>query len=473
MNISSNNRLEKRQLSESSQPKGRWQRMLTVFLGSLAAILLILPGNAGAFAGGDGSADDPFQIATPEHLNDIRNDPGAFYILVADIDLDVEPYNTGQGWEPIGTQESPFTGVLFGEGFEIRNLFIGRSSADGVGLFGHTRTGEEDSGAVVLSLKLVDVDVTGESHVGGVVGDAGDGVIIFDVHVSGSVHGTSWRVGCLGGRIRSDSVVIFSSSSCDASADTSRVGGIAGELEGSSVLIGSHSTGTVTSAGNYAGGLVGETEDDSIIIRSWSSSDVSGTQYVGGLVGRAENNSVALEVFATGTVTGLEDVGGLFGTLRNETNLIVSYARGDVSGNERVGGLVGSFNSTEMIANSYATGAVTGSLMTGGLIGETSGEGSVMNSFWDKETSNQADSAGGTGKTTAEMKDIATFNDPDATEGLDTPWSIVEGWSMPFQDTWGICKAANNGYPFFMWQFEKNPCHISLPGMLMLLLDDE
>ena len=61
----------------------------------------------GVFAGGTGTATDPWQIATAEQLNNVRNYLGPahsdkFFVLNANIDLDVPPYNTGLGWEPIG-----------------------------------------------------------------------------------------------------------------------------------------------------------------------------------------------------------------------------------------------------------------------------------------------------------------------------------------------------------------------------------
>ncbi|MFA7578437.1 MAG: InlB B-repeat-containing protein, partial [Candidatus Muiribacteriota bacterium] len=50
------------------------------------------------FAGGDGTSGAPFQISTPAHLNNVRYFLTSYFILNNDIDLDVAPYNTGEGW---------------------------------------------------------------------------------------------------------------------------------------------------------------------------------------------------------------------------------------------------------------------------------------------------------------------------------------------------------------------------------------
>jgi hypothetical protein len=59
---------------------------------------------ANGFSSGSGQESDPYIITTAEQLNEIRNysDDVYYFKLGADIDLDVAPYNTGEGWVPIG-----------------------------------------------------------------------------------------------------------------------------------------------------------------------------------------------------------------------------------------------------------------------------------------------------------------------------------------------------------------------------------
>lgn len=52
---------------------------------------------------GTGTANDPFQIATPLQLDKLRNyflESGLYFKLTADLDL--SDYRSGAGWEPIG-----------------------------------------------------------------------------------------------------------------------------------------------------------------------------------------------------------------------------------------------------------------------------------------------------------------------------------------------------------------------------------
>ena len=49
------------------------------------------------FAGGAGTQENPYQIETPEQLDQIRNHLDRHFILTRDINLDVAPYNTGEG----------------------------------------------------------------------------------------------------------------------------------------------------------------------------------------------------------------------------------------------------------------------------------------------------------------------------------------------------------------------------------------
>ena len=53
------------------------------------------------FAGGSGTKEDPWQIASAEQLNLIRENLAGHYVLIADIDL-----SGYENWEPIGAFQS-------------------------------------------------------------------------------------------------------------------------------------------------------------------------------------------------------------------------------------------------------------------------------------------------------------------------------------------------------------------------------
>ena len=82
------------------------------------------------------------------------------------VDAADDYWNSGSGWEPIGTRATPFTATFDGNRLPIANLFIDRETTDGVGLFGVT-----DATAVLRNVRLTGVDVTGDDDVGGTGGE--------------------------------------------------------------------------------------------------------------------------------------------------------------------------------------------------------------------------------------------------------------------------------------------------------------
>ena len=144
------------------------------------------------FAGGDGTSGNPYQIATAEQLNEVRNYLDKHFILIAEINLDVAPYNTGEGWEPLGNSTTKFTGNVNGNGYTIDGLFIDRPTNNYVGLFGYTE------GATIESVGLTNVDILGNAYVGGLVGYNYNSSTITDSYATGSVEGKVAVGGFLG-----------------------------------------------------------------------------------------------------------------------------------------------------------------------------------------------------------------------------------------------------------------------------------
>ena len=246
---------------------------------------------------------------------------------------------TDVGWQPIGDFSSmPFSATFDGNGHTISNLMINRTSTRFVGLFGYTRTT-----AKIKNLSLLDVDISGLSRVGSLVG-RNDGTIT-----------NSYAIGTVSGRFET--------------------GGLVGLNQGGSIT-NSHAMGAVS--GHFdIGGLVGQNDNGSIT-HSYATAEVKGsTNRVGGLAGRNTNGTI-MSGYATGSVEGKEDVGGLAGS-NNNGSIMNSYATGDVSGLSNVSNLVGS-NSGPII-NSYATGNVTAiGRIPFGLVASTSDE--ISHSYW-------------------------------------------------------------------------------------------
>ena len=335
-------------------------------------------------------------LAEPETFKDTTywrtNFSGRTIVLTNNIDLGNRP------WIPVGKDSrSDFRGTFDGGNNEIRQVFI-NSEADNQGFFG-----ELGYGGVIKNLGLVNVNITGDSFVGGLIGSGSRGTIV-NSFVSGSVVGSVSSVGGLVGSI--DEITIM-----DSYAEGSVVGNdYAGGLVGYSrtvIIENSHATGNVESnrfVGGLAGGL-GGMGGTATIINSYATGDVNGNSSIGGLVGFLDRVGTIINSYATGNVEGnSHSVGGLAGN--NCGTIINSYATGNVKGNDGVGGLVGVNSGT--IINSYITGNVEGNDGVGGLVGRN--DGVIGNNSYYNKDKNDFDNGLGIGKTTAEMQSVEFAN---------------------------------------------------------------
>ncbi len=179
------------------------------------------------FAGGSGTANDPWQIETAAHLNNIRDYLGEehsdkHFLQTSDIDLDVPPFNQEAGWQPIGDGEGEgFHGTYNGGRFIISGLTINRVEQNFVGLFGFVQ------GGTVLNVGLVDVSILAAS-VSGAVAGMNNGTVS-NSFSSGLIQGNEAYIGGIVGYNRDEisdcfSVATVSSRCCFA--------GIAGMNEG-------------------------------------------------------------------------------------------------------------------------------------------------------------------------------------------------------------------------------------------------
>jgi flagellin-like protein len=310
------------------------------------------------------------------------------------ISYDLEtPIN--QGFNPVGTydyveQTIEFTGSFDGQNHTISNLSINR--LDYVGLFGAIGAGGE-----VKNVGVINVNITGEKKVGGLVG-------------------------------RNYGTVSNSYSTGNVTGESYDVGGLVGFNYNDGTVSNSHSTGNVTGAGDV-GGLVGYNEGGNIS-NSYSTGNVTGEDEVGGVVGF--NEGTVSNSYSTGNVTGESvDVGGLIGYNYDGT-VSNSYSTGNVTGEEYVGGLIG-YNDDSTVSNSYSTGNVTGEKEVGGLVGDNYvGEninGNISNSYWDTESTGQSSSAvlpDSNGLTTSQMQGSSASSNMIGFDFKDT-WSTVTG----------------------------------------------
>lgn len=353
------------------------------------------------FAGGQGTQSDPYQIATAEQLDHVRDYLNAHFELIANIDL-----SSYDNWNAIGDNTNPFNGTFNGNGFSISNLKITGSTEMkfSQGLFGYT-----DISSKIYNVTLVNVNINAPNYyyVGALVG-VNKGSI--EKSVATGVVKSQVYVGGLVGR-NMNGTVKDSISKVDVEGAAYNVGGLIGS-NNYGVVQNSFATGNVTSvtANSYnIGGLVGYNENSSIE-NSFATGNVTGTYYIGGLAGIIKGvQSNISNSYATGNVTGTQGtLGGLAGSC-SSINVTNSYATGDVTGSgdksggligysdtcsvtnsyatgnvnvngKNIGGLVGVIQEAEL-TNSYAKGNITGNQNVGGLVGRMSADGKVKNSF--------------------------------------------------------------------------------------------
>ena len=388
----------------------------------------------GTFASGEGTPEDPFLITTPDELNLVRYYSGSVFALAADIDLDVPPYNEGSGWLPIGSFYDLFTGILKGFNsengtsvYKISNLYIDRPQESYVGLFGYLDDAE------ISGIKLENVDVTGNSYVGGFAGVFMNSEITDINIVNCRVAGKDYS-GSLAGWSGSSVIKNIHSSGTVAGAAFS--GGLSGILGSGTEMSDCSFEGNIT--GTFAiGGLTGI--NYSVIQRSHSGGSlISDDVYAGGLVG--QNRGEIVQCFSTVNVQTTSHGGGLAG-INWEGTISDSYAIGEVISSGSAGGFVNHNNAN--IIRSYSTGEASGPNV-GGFV-YLNGQSAVTgNSYWDMESSKMTESASGEGRTTSQMLKKSTFNQWD----FENIWSIIEDVS----------------YPWLQWQGGPGP-HNYPPGL--------
>jgi len=141
-----------------------------------------------------------------------------------------------------------------------------------------------------------------------------------------------------------------------------------------------YSNGSVNGYGNV-GGLVGVNTFFSSISSSYSAGSVSGNYDVGGLVGTNTNSSIITSCYSSSNVIGTYDVGGLVGS-NAYSSINNSYSSGSVSGNSPVGGLVG-YNDFADIYDSFWDIDASGQSFSDGGTGKTIAEMKNVRTFTD------------------------------------------------------------------------------------------
>lgn len=215
---------------------------------------------ADSFAGGTGTADDPYQIANGAQLaylaqfvnSGSNNDcVGEYFVLTADIDLN------GQQWEAIGKSglnSADFSGTFDGQYHKIINLYHHYTGDDYTrnGLFGVVR-------GTLRNLLVIDADIVSND-------DALNAGILADWLRNGTVENC------------------YTSGKIENNNGNKLLGGLIGQCTGKAQVKGCASDATVISEYNEnadcdtVGGLIGQWQDttnDSLISDCWFNGSVS------------------------------------------------------------------------------------------------------------------------------------------------------------------------------------------------------
>ena len=382
---------------------------------------------ASSYAGGDGSEENPYQIATAEQLAllayETNNETGgnAHYILTNDICLGGENI-----WEPIGkpidiNDDYPcFTGTFNGNGHTISEMTITNSSY--AGLFGLT------NGATIENINIYDSNVHGTKT--GLIAGSVQNTIVNNCSVQGSITNFSQRAGGIVGHCLNESGETSKISNCTyniGSATGSIIGGIIGATEGEGNL-------TIENCTNYceiigqimAGGILG---NGSATINNCTNhanvtSENSSIFIAGGIAGQAKNciitncfnynqivgaeaggicgNSVTTEILCCGNmgdvvcniynnklshIGGISSSGGAISNCFNRGNLMINNSANANPMDLYLGGIIGTYSSDGFIHNCYNICSIDHSQYHNGLKGIIAGTGPnsefFNNCYWN------------------------------------------------------------------------------------------
>ena len=247
---------------------------------------------------------------------------GKNYRLKADLNLKDTPFNG------IGSAGQPFTGMFDGQGHTISHVTVNAPEGENAGFFNVIK------GATIRDLKLVDVEITGKTNVGGLAGstqvqlDSNDlsknvANLIGGCSVSGTVTGTKNVGGLVGlNEGKTDPQTLFSIASavdkCAASVTVNgkeMTGGLVGKNGGT---ITKSSSGGTVKGDTTTGGLVGDSSGD--IYDSHTSCTVAGSSHTGGFVGFSDG--AVKNCYSIGGVSGTDYTGGFAGVISRAENVV-------------------------------------------------------------------------------------------------------------------------------------------------------
>ena len=266
------------------------------------------------------SGDSPegyTSIYTAQDLDNIRNNLSGNYILMNDIDL-----STYANWIPIGDKDTPFSGMLDGNSYIIKNMTVNVTDTEAdvyAGLFGYINSATiQNTGMVNSKVNAKIIGDTYSAYAGGIAGYNSSSVIdnCYNTGDIDATSGTAYVGGIVGYNYsftynNSSTLIIncYNKGIVSAAGPTTKAGGIAGANE-NSVIASSYNDGKINASGDeyssaFVGGIVGSS---SILVINdcYNVGEISATSggcYVGGIVGHT--SSKLQSCYNIGTVKGI------------------------------------------------------------------------------------------------------------------------------------------------------------------------
>ena len=418
------------------------------------------------FDGGDGSAENPYKIATAQQLANLAwlsNDWNGsktyldkYYILTDNIDLGNKEWSKEISWS------YDFKGVFDGGGHTVCGLYI-NTTRNYAGLFAKTE------GAVIKNL-TVSGRVIGKDHAGGIVGKADTDSVIRNCTNLCEVSG-NYYVGGICGDGWDASIY-----NCENIGNITgvEIGGICGENYSSDkeiYILDCSNYGDITyDNGNYggqAGGICGSFSGKSCSCSGCYNSGNVTCKYgtAGGIIG---NFSGTIEkCYNTGTIKVLgyssgAYVGGIVGEMHK--NISNCYNRGGViyEGTDNyaeIGGIAGGCypSSNNVYSNCYNMGTVQGSSNStriGGIVGKLSYETVTFNNNYSLSGTNSYLIEGSSTTATNQYEFLTT--DEFTLAGKFNSWDFENIWVMNASNTYPVLRGVGEAEGSYTVTFNSN-----------------
>lgn len=346
---------------------------------------------ADAFAGGSGTAEDPYLIATGAQLaylselsRNVSYGQDQYYRLTSSIDLNNLP------WTPIcfnggtNTTYKWFWGNFDGDGYTIANMSYDNTGLYAVGLFAASKGNIYDL--------TIHGTISAKNRIGGLVYYLQSGTVS---NIRSYVDITSAeKTGVVGGvvgvaeKTSTISGCSYYGNITTTAASTVTVGGIVGSFKTTSVISDCVNYGNIRGNISSVGGVVGAIADSSAV-RCVNYGTLEGDMgSCGGIAGKATASQMEACV-NYGTVSSIAEggmIGGIVGNCYSAGMSVTDCKNyGNITGTVKVGGIAG-YN-TQLVSGCENHGTITATVSeAGGIVGQYGGTIESCDNYGDVYT---------------------------------------------------------------------------------------